>query len=24
MHMDGKANEWFEAYKLCQVVGDWS
>jgi hypothetical protein len=23
MHMDGKAKEWFEAYKLRQVVGDW-
>ncbi|KAK1615067.1 hypothetical protein QYE76_020584 [Lolium multiflorum] len=24
MHMDGEAKEWFEAYKLRQVVGDWS
>jgi hypothetical protein len=23
MHMDGKAKEWFEAYRLRQVVGDW-
>jgi hypothetical protein len=23
MHMDGKAKEWFEAYKLRQVVSDW-
>jgi hypothetical protein len=23
MHMDGKAKEWFEAYKLRQVVTDW-
>jgi hypothetical protein len=24
MHMDGKAKEWFEVYRLHQVVGDWS
>jgi hypothetical protein len=23
MHMDGKAKEWFEAYKLRKVVGAW-
>ncbi|KAK1612329.1 hypothetical protein QYE76_036002, partial [Lolium multiflorum] len=23
MHMDGKAKEWFEAYRLRQVVSDW-
>ncbi|KAM0856928.1 hypothetical protein ACQ4PT_048802 [Festuca glaucescens] len=24
MHMDGKAKEWYEAYRLRQPVGNWS